>query len=305
MKKMRLFQEITPNLNFVLTYFLFVILVLGLVIYLVRVNSSKKFVRPFNFLNEIPEEIKNETKNHGINIDGEIINFDELQNLHISDTKRILIILSSFFLSLLVTYFSPYLWVLTIILAIFLLITTIQVSKRNLGIGNVEMYRKGSEVVETIAHNFQIAHMETGCINLLKTKDSFLDYLGAQAYLELEDIKNSSWILNVKIWCVSKNQDTRPKKYFFHVNNEKNPNKIRTNLLDDNFFNPKELEIISTQVGKFGTKITIEFKNQIMKSSLDFKIEEPHRVTEEKNKIILEAFQFLHHITTKCLNRDI
>jgi hypothetical protein len=293
--------QLLNNSPYVL-YIVVTLCFLILVILQVRKVRSQNRKRRFLLIETHQQNLlkKNESSDYAITSEGEILDLTKMINRQIIEIRWILFFLPLFFFSiLLVILFSPLFWPIPFIGLIGVFIVTILGATRMLKYGNTRSYLHGKELLREMNLNERITNSQlekTNLTNQVKL-DNFFDYLSCETRLKLDDRVSSTWTLYIGLRAIKTFEQTLKSKLFqLDKKGVKSSRELREYFskdiekITDFFFNNEKQSLFC-----------IESWENYLIGHIRFAIHEPQRVTEERRKWLMKAFELLEAFSTKLL----
>jgi hypothetical protein len=242
---------------------------------------------------------KEEPSSYALTLEGKILDLNKMTEREMIEIRWILFFLPFFFFSvLLVILFSPLFWPIPFIGLIGVFVVTILGAIRMSKYGNTNSYLFGKDLLSEMRldernKNLNIAH--TFFVNQVEL-NNFFDYVSCDTRLTLDDRLSSTWTLYIGLRAI-KTCDHALNNALFFVNKQKS--KISSKL--QRFINSDDIEKISVFFLNDEKKswFCIESWENYLIGKIRFAIHEPQRVTEERTKWLIQAFELLEEFSIK------
>lgn len=246
-------------------------------------------------------DAKNEPNNYAITVEGQILDLNKMINRQLIEIRWILFFLPLFFFSiLLVIFFSPLFWPVPFIGLIGVFVVTILGAFRMSKYGNTNSYLSGNKLLNEMRldeRNKNLDVVNTSFANQIEL-NNFFEYVSCETRLTLDDRVSSTWTLYVGLRAI-KTCDQTLNNIMFFVSKYKS--KLSKKL--QRFFNSEDIENISDFFleDEKNSQFYIELWENYLIGKIRFAIHEPQRVTEERTKRLVQAFELLEVFSKKIL----
>jgi len=240
-----------------------------------------------------------ETSSYALTLEGKILDLNKMTEREMIEIRWILFFLPFFFLStLLVILYSPLFWPIPFIGLIGVFVVSILGAIRMSKYGFKKNYLSGYDLLNEMrlddrTKNLRISH--TFFANQVKLKN-FFEYVSCETRLVLDDRVSSTWTLYVGLRAIKTN-DHALSNALLLVNKQKS--KISSKL--KRLINSEDIEKISDFFleDKKKSWFCIESWENYLIGTIRFAIHEPQRVTEERTKRLIQAFELLEEYSMK------
>jgi len=240
-----------------------------------------------------------EPSSYALTLEGEILDLNKMTKRETIEIKWILFFLPFFFFSImLVILFSPLFWPIPLIALIGVFVVTILGATRMSKYGNTNSYLSGNDLLSEMRldeRNKNLNILHTFFINQVEL-NNFFDYVSCETRLTLDDRVSSTWTLYIGLRTI-KTCDRTLNNALFLANKQKS--KISSTL--QRLISLKDIEKISEFLLEDEKKswFSIESWENYLIGKIRFAIHEPQRVTEERTKWLIQAFELLEEFSIK------
>jgi hypothetical protein len=291
----------SPYVPYIVVALCFLILVIIQVRKVRGRNRKKKFLLIETHQQNL--HTKKEPSSYALTLEGEILDLNKMTKRETIEIKWILFFLPFFFFSiLLVILFSPLFWPIPLIGLIGIFVVTILGALRMSKYGNTNSYLSGNDLLSEMRldeekKNLNISH--TFFVNQVEL-NNFFNYVSCDTRLTLDDRLSSTWTLYIGLRAI-KTCDQALNNALFFVN--KQQSKISSKL--KRFINSEDIEKISEFFLEDEKKswFSIESWENFLIGKIRFAIHEPQRVTEERTKWLIQAFELLEEFSIKIFQQ--
>jgi len=242
---------------------------------------------------------KKEPSSYALTLEGKILDLNKMIERETIEIRWILFFLPFFFFSvLLVILLSPLFWPIPFIGLIGIFVVTILGATRMSKYGNTNSYLYGHDLLSEMRldeRNKNLNIAQTFFSNQVEL-NNFFDYLSCETRLTLDDRVSSTWTLYVGLRAI-KTCDRTLNNALFLVNKQKS--KLSSEL--QRLISLKDIEKISEFLLEEEKKswFSIESWEHYLIGKIRFAIHEPQRVTEERTKWLIQAFELLEEFSIK------
>ena len=240
---------------------------------------------------------KKEPSSYALTLEGKILDLNKMTERETIEIRWILFFLPFFFLStLLIILYSSLFWPIPFIGLMGVFVVTILGAIRMSKYGNKKSYLSGHDLLNemrldernknlTISHTFFANQVEL---------NNFFEYVSCETRLMLDDRVSSTWTLYVGLRAI-KTCDHALNSALFLVNKQKSKISSKPQRL----INSEDIEKISDFFLDDEKKswFCIELWENYLIGKIRFAIHEPHRVTEERTKRLIQAFELLEEFS--------
>ncbi|WP_287585329.1 hypothetical protein [Candidatus Borrarchaeum sp.] len=238
-----------------------------------------------------------ESSSYALTLEGKIIDLNKMTEREMIEIRWILFFLPFFFLStLLVILYSPLFWPIPFIGLIGVLVITILGAIRMSKYGFTRSYLSGHDLLNemrldernknlTVSHTFFANQVEL---------NNFFEYVSCESRLTLDDRVSSTWTLYVGLRAI-KTCDHALNSALFMVNKQKSKisSKLRRVINSENIEKISDFFLDDEKKSWF----CIESWENYLIGKIRFAIHEPQRVTEERTKRLIQAFELLEEFS--------
>ena len=238
-----------------------------------------------------------ESSSYALTLEGKIIDLNKMTEREMIEIRWILFFLPFFFLStLLVILYSPLFWPIPFIGLIGVLVITILGAIRMSKYGFTKSYLSGHDLLNemqldernknlTVSHTFFANQVEL---------NNFFEYVSCESRLTLDDRVSSTWTLYVGLRAI-KTCDHALTNALFLVNKQKSkiPSRLRRVINSDYIEKISDFFLDDEKKSWF----CIESWENYLIGKIRFAIREPQRVTEERTKRLIQAFELLEEFS--------
>ncbi len=238
-----------------------------------------------------------ESSSYALTLEGKIIDLNKMTEREMIEIRWILFFLPFFFLStLLVILYSPLFWPIPFIGLIGVLVITILGAIRMSKYGFTKSYLSGHDLLNemrldernknlTVSHTFFANQVEL---------NNFFEYVSCESRLTLDDRVSSTWTLYVGLRAI-KTCDHALNSALFMVNKQKSKisSKLRRVINSENIEKISDFFLDDEKKSWF----CIESWENYLIGKIRFAIHEPQRVTEERTKRLIQAFELLEEFS--------